>query len=85
MTHVYLQREGMPIELDDSLALIAHAAILEKDPQYQSEFLKSFNDLMIIKPQITWAHFHQNRVYHRIKSWYHGGHALLLYIVKKTF
>ena len=76
-------RRGVPIELDDSLAYIMHAAVLEKDPSYQSPFLKSFLDLNYHSPQESWADWHQNRIFHRMKIFYHGGHAFLIYLLKK--
>ena len=83
ISYVLVKRHAIPAELDDSLAYMVHAGILDKDPSYQSELLKSFSDLHYTPAPLSWAHWYNNRIYHHLTTFYHSGHALLFYILKK--
>lgn len=76
------RQSPLPVEIDDSLSYLIHGAVLEQDPGFKSPLLKSFDGLSYRPAGAdTETDWQINRVYHRIKEFYHTGHALIVVLL----
>lgn len=72
------ERNPEPIELDDALSYLMHGTFLLKDPAHTSNTLSSFSDLEFVGTAKHYYDWSSNRQHHRIKYFYHKGHAFLV-------
>jgi hypothetical protein len=81
--HEIQTQRHLPVEVDDAFSYLIRSVIVDKDPAQQSNLLKSFASLKNQIPSKTKAEFSGNRIYHRMKEYYHPGYTLALLALHK--
>ncbi len=73
----------IPIEADDAFSYIFHAKALDTLKPNRTNFFRSFEILDNMLEKNSWPEFYRKRFYHRLKRFYHIGHAVYLNVLNK--
>jgi len=74
----------IPLEADDAFSYIFHAKALDTWKPNSTKFFLSFEILDKKLETNSWPEFFRKRFYHRLKRFYHIGHALYLNLLNKV-